>query len=180
MNAFHVLGGVLALWALVVTALGLRGEGFPGKRWTLVSAASVLLVAGAMVSAVVSSAVEEQQKAAEEKHKLAEEHRARGGAPPAPVPGTSLQLTADPGGKLQFDKQSLEAPAGPVTIAMANPSPLSHNVVIEGNGVEQEGVTVGTTGTSTVSANLRPGTYSYYCSVLGHHEGGMEGTLTVR
>lgn len=175
MNAFHIAGIVLAGWAVLVTALGLRRDGFPGKGERLVSAVSVLLVLGTILAGVISGAVE----AAEEEHKHAKEHKGEAAAGP-PAPGTKLELTADPGGQLRFDKRRLQAPAGPVTIVMTNPSALPHNVVLEGNGVEEEGVTVGARGVSTVSAELRPGEYSFYCSVLGHHEGGMEGTLTVR
>jgi uncharacterized cupredoxin-like copper-binding protein len=93
---------------------------------------------------------------------------------------SNLRLTADPGGQLRFDKKTLEAKAGKVTIVMKNPAPLSHNVSIEGAGVNEMGETVGQGGTSTVSANLKPGRYTFYCSVPGHREGGMVGTLTVK
>jgi plastocyanin len=74
----------------------------------------------------------------------------------------------------------LEERAGRVTIEMANPSSVRHNVSIEGGGVDREGETVGEGGRSTVSVKLRPGQYDFYCSVPGHRQGGMEGTLTVR
>ena len=35
-------------------------------------------------------------------------------------------------------------------------------------------------GTKSFSATLKPGTYTYYCSVPGHREAGMQGTLTVK
>jgi uncharacterized cupredoxin-like copper-binding protein len=52
--------------------------------------------------------------------------------------------------------------------------------VITGNGVSVAGVVVGPGGTSTVSASLKPGTYTFYCTVPGHREAGMSGTLTVK
>lgn len=187
MNAFHVLGIVLAAWAVLLTALGLRHGGFPGKRGErVVSALSILLVAAAIAAGTISSAVEkaeEHEMVAEEQHKLAEEHSKKSGeVAPGVLPGgvQKLELSADPGGKLRFDKDRLEVRPGKTTLVMANPSPLPHNIVLEGHGIEREGTTVGTGGTSTVSADLGPGRYRFYCSVLGHHEGGMEGTLSVR
>jgi plastocyanin len=95
--------------------------------------------------------------------------------------GAKLALKAGPGAKLRFDKSSLQAAAGKVTITMANPSQLPHSVAIEGNGVDAEGkVVVGPGGTSTASATLKPGTYTYYCTVPGHRQAGMQGTLTVK
>ena len=35
-------------------------------------------------------------------------------------------------------------------------------------------------GTSRVRASLKPGKYEFYCSVPGHEDGGMKGTLTVK
>ena len=92
--------------------------------------------------------------------------------------GTKLKLVADPGGALKFDKETLTAKAGKVTIVMDNPSDVPHAVEIEGNGVEKESKTV-TGASSDVSADLKAGKYEFYCPVDGHKEAGMEGTLTV-
>lgn len=93
--------------------------------------------------------------------------------------GAALELVAGPGSELKFDQTSLEAAAGEVTITMVNEGDLPHNVAIEGNGVDEKGEIVQNGATSTVTATLEPGEYAFYCSVPGHREGGMEGTLTV-
>lgn len=98
----------------------------------------------------------------------------------ASTTGSTLNISADPNGALAFDKTKLTAKAGTVTISMKNPSSLPHAVAVEGNGVDEDGKTVGTGGTSTVKVDLKPGTYTFYCPVPGHEEGGMKGTLTVR
>jgi plastocyanin len=91
----------------------------------------------------------------------------------------TLKISADPGGALKFDKSSLTAKAGKVTIVMDNPSSLPHAVEIEGNGVEEEGDTVEKGGVSKATATVKAGTYEYYCPVDGHRAAGMEGKLTV-
>ena len=93
--------------------------------------------------------------------------------------GETLKIAADPGGALKFDKSSLTAKAGKVTIVMDNPSDLPHAVEIEGNGVEVAGDTVMKGGVSKASADLKAGEYEFYCPVDGHKQAGMEGTLTV-
>ena len=94
--------------------------------------------------------------------------------------GETLTISADPGGALKFDKAELQAEAGPVTIEMANPSDAPHAVAIEGGENAKPGETVTKDGTSTASAELAAGEYTYYCPVGGHREAGMEGKLTVR
>jgi plastocyanin len=109
------------------------------------------------------------------------------GATPAPATAegngggkpTTLKISADAGGDLAFDKTSLEAKAGEVTITMDNPSNLPHGVGIEGNGVDAAGQVVDKGGVSEATATLKAGTYEYYCPVPGHTEGGMKGELTV-
>jgi len=92
----------------------------------------------------------------------------------------TLKLAADPGGALKFDKSSLTAKAGKVTIVLDNPSALPHAVEIEGNGVEESSSTIGEGETTKVSATVKAGKYVYYCPVDGHKAAGMEGTLTVQ
>ena len=92
--------------------------------------------------------------------------------------GETLKLAADKSA-LKFDKSSLTAKAGKVTLEMANPSQVPHAVAIKGNGVDVDGKTVGNGETSTASTDLKPGTYTFYCPVPGHEAAGMKGTLTV-
>jgi hypothetical protein len=53
---FYVLGGVAAAWAILLFAVGMRSERFPGSDAAMrgVIAVSVLVVAGAMASAVIT------------------------------------------------------------------------------------------------------------------------------
>jgi uncharacterized cupredoxin-like copper-binding protein len=97
---------------------------------------------------------------------------------PAASGGNNLAITADPQG-LKFNTSKLSAKAGKVTITMKNDSPLQHDVAIKG-GVDVKGSVVGQGGTSTAGADLKPGDYTFYCSVDGHEAAGMTGTLTVK
>jgi plastocyanin len=175
LNAFHFLGGLLALWAVTVTAIGLRSESFPrtSRQTLLVGGISVVLTVGAISSAIIEGALKaDEHGSAEAAGKPAEQA--------APVPAGALRLAADPTGELKFDKSKLEARAGKVAIAMTNRSTVTHDVSLEGRGVDKHGKLVKGGGTSTVSAELKHGRYTFYCSVPGHRAGGMEGTLTVK
>jgi len=92
---------------------------------------------------------------------------------------STLSLSADPSGALKFNKKVLSTKSGAVTINMSNPSSVPHGIAVEGNGVDKDGQTVTSGGTSTVSATLKPGKYTFYCPVDSHKQQGMEGTLTV-
>ena len=92
---------------------------------------------------------------------------------------SKLTLTADPSGALKFDKTSLSAKAGKVTVTMDNPSSTPHALNIEGNGIEEKGTKTLTQGKASVTVNLKAGKYEFYCPVDGHKAAGMEGTLTV-
>jgi plastocyanin len=92
---------------------------------------------------------------------------------------STLKLGADPGGALKFDKTSLEAKPGKVTIAFDNPSQVPHAVEVEGNGVEEETDTI-TDGSAELTVDLKAGSYKFYCPVGNHEQAGMVGELTVR
>ena len=92
--------------------------------------------------------------------------------------GQTLTLTADPGGALKWDKTSLSAKAGKVTLELVNDSSIPHAIEVEGNGVQEETKIV-TKSNADVTVDLKPGKYEYYCPVDGHKQAGMKGTLTV-
>jgi uncharacterized cupredoxin-like copper-binding protein len=97
--------------------------------------------------------------------------------------GQVLKLSADPGGQLRFTKTKLTAAKpGRVTLVMFNPSSagMEHGIAIDGNGVDRDGPIVAAGKTSRVTADLKQGTYTYYCPVPGHRQAGMTGTLTVK
>jgi plastocyanin len=104
----------------------------------------------------------------------------KGGAPGGGKAAvTTLHVEASPT-SLAFNTTQLTAKAGKVTIDFKNPSAIPHNVVIEEDGKELSGFEPIAEGEESETAELKPGTYTFFCSVPGHREAGMEGTLTVK
>jgi len=95
--------------------------------------------------------------------------------------GSTVKFEADPGGDLAYTTTSATAKAGSVTIDFNNPQALTHDVQIEdAQGEEVGGTELIASGEDSSTVNLKPGTYTFFCSVPGHREAGMEGTLTVK
>jgi len=197
---FYVAGGALVLWALIVSlALGMRRPEFPrnltGER-TVIAITAVLVLAAVSTAVITSSPPAKAGASASTTppYKTTQ-------APPAPAPAapaeapksstpattaiprarasTKLALAANPTGLLSYNTKRLSAKAGAVTIEMANSSPLEHDVT-----VAQGSTVLGATprfmrGTRSLTINLKAGTYTFYCSVPGHRQAGMEGTLSV-
>jgi len=65
-----------------------------------------------------------------------------------------------------------------VTINLVNEGALTHNFNIDQLNVHSGDYASDQTG--TVTLNAAPGTYEYYCSIPGHKQAAMVGTLTVR
>lgn len=87
--------------------------------------------------------------------------------------GASFTVSAK---EFVFDPATLAVPADEeVTIELVNGGAVEHDFTID-----ELSVKIATAATETASATLTAaaGTYTFYCSVPGHREAGMEGTLT--
>jgi plastocyanin len=91
-----------------------------------------------------------------------------------------LAIPTDPNGQLAFLVAKATAPPGKLTIDSVNKASIGHNIALKGGGVNVKGPVIQGGKTSKISVNLKPGTYTFFCSVPGHEQGGMEGTLTVK
>ena len=201
---FYVCGVALAVSAVAISLVGLKAKDFPGRAFPLVILWFAILVGGGATFAVLHAKDEEEHKAAEFEHagkefeaegndaaageaaekeagagEKSEAGGKEGGGEAASGPGGTLELAAD-ATNIAYDTTSLTSKPGKVTIDFTNPSALEHDVAIEEEGEEIAGSELIAEGKTSVSAELAPGTYTFYCTVPGHREVGMEGTLTVR
>ena len=201
-TVFYIIAAALVLWALVIAmAVGMRNTNFPGDlggQRVIIAITGVLVIATATsdvltsggsttpaASAAAPSATHrEQSPAPVSPGPTATVPKATTGTPappssPAAGAVSSLELAANPAGQLSYDTKQLTAKAGKVTITMANMSPLEHNVTVAKGATVLGATPTFVGGTRTLTLNLKPGTYTFYCSVPGHRQAGMEGTLTV-
>ena len=98
----------------------------------------------------------------------------------AKAKGGTLDIPADPSGRTLYTFKNAEAPAGQLTINSVNESTVDHDIAVEGGGVNDKGEVVKDGGTSTIDIDLKPGEYTFFCSVDGHRQAGMEGKLTIK
>jgi len=199
---FYIAGGALVVWALIVSlGLGMRRPDFPGTKAAQrgAIAVTVVLVLAAVSTAVLTSGGSTSAAPSPATGSPSSQAPAGGSTAPAPAtsptattgtpappsspahaaPSAPLKLAANPEGQLSYDTKQLSAKAGLVTIAMTNMSPLEHNVTVAQGSTVLGAVPTFKGGSKTLTLNLKPGTYTFYCSVPGHRQAGMEGTLTV-
>ena len=124
--------------------------------------------------------------------------------PPSPRPATTpaaapIAVDADPSGALAFTQKTLTAnpdfrgevtgttppPVGTVTFTFTNDSSVPHDFAIEvrnTKGVDRFGVTerISNGASANLTLDLSDGEYTYLCTVPGHEQAGMNGTLTVQ
>ena len=82
-------------------------------------------------------------------------------------------------GATNYEFAEATAAPGALTIRSPNESPTEHNIALEGGGVDEQGPVVGEGEVSEIEVDVEAGEYTFYCSVEGHREAGMEGPLTV-
>jgi plastocyanin len=191
-DLFYVFGIALAVSAVALSFIGLRSEKFPGKAFPLVILWFAILIGSATTFAVLHAQDEEEHRAAElsaanqevakEESGALAEAPSGGEAPRQPAvkgPGGTLKLSASPT-QIAFDTRKLTSEPGKVTIDFDNPATIEHDVAIEKDGAEIAASPLIASSKTTVSADLAPGTYTFLCTVPGHAEAGMQGTLVVR
>jgi len=181
---YYIAAGVLVAWAVLVSALGIRSERFPGSKvqGRLAIAITAVLVAVTAAMAIVTAKTPLPTKPYDT-------GVTTNGVGPAFTPVSAsaaptngpLQLAANPQGQLAYNTTSLTASSSHVTIDFTNHSPLGHNVTIANAAGKVLGATPTFNGsTKTLTLDLPPGTYTFYCSVPGHEQAGMKGVLVVR
>jgi uncharacterized cupredoxin-like copper-binding protein len=93
--------------------------------------------------------------------------------------GSTVEFSTPPGSDLAYDQKDASTKAGSVTIDFDNRQATSHDVKIEdSSGQEIGGTDLVSSGTANATVDLQAGSYTFFCSVPGHREAGMEGTLT--
>jgi plastocyanin len=193
---FYGFGIVLVLSALVLSALGLRSRSFPASRILLAGLVAyfVALVGATSTFAVLNAREEQRVRDAEHAEEAAaaltgeEEQTAppatttTGPEPQKPAAGgeQTVQVSSPASGDLVYEPSKLTAKAGTVTISYDNPSPVDHSVAIEAGSETLAESDIVADATTSATADLEPGEFVFYCTVPGHREAGMEGTLTVR
>jgi plastocyanin len=203
---FYVAGGALVAWALIVSlGLGLRRAEFPdnpGAARAVMGVTAILVIAAASTAVITSGTTAKAGAASAPAQSTASAPassapapstpststtgpKATTGttAPSAPAPAaatTSLKLIANPGGLLSYDAKSLSAKAGSVSITLTNNAPLEHSVTVAQGATVLGASPTFLGGRRTLTLKLKPGTYTFYCSVPGHRQAGMEGTLSVQ
>lgn len=191
---FYVLGICLVVLAGIVTFVGLRSsEAFSSSAVTRAAILGFLvLVGGTTTFSVLNARDEQEHRRAELAAEKAEQGAAAEGAeagggeqpvqgkqPAAKGPGGTVQLAADPT-QIAYDKAALTSKPGEVTIDFDNPSQISHDVAIVKGSQEIAKSDLIAQSKTSVSADLAAGKYTFFCTVPGHREAGMEGTLTVK
>ena len=200
---FYIIAGALVVWAFTLSlVVGVRRENFPaqlgGER--VVIAITAVLVIATVASDVLTSGGSTTVEAATpavapisaERPPPASTPAPSQGAPPQATTGTpappsspaagavtQLKLAANPDGALSYNTKQLSAKAGKVTITMTNMSPIEHNVTIAQGSTVLGATPTFMGGSKVLTLSLKAGTYTFYCSVPGHRQAGMEGTLSV-
>jgi len=139
------------------------------------------LVKGDQVGDVAAYVATSAARPGEDTGLLASAIKPAGSGKPAVEENGVLQINADPGGQLAYVTDKATASPGEVTFRMENESSIDHDIALKQQGRELgKGQVVNQGGVSEFSADVQPGTYEYFCTVQGHEQAGMKGTLTVR
>jgi uncharacterized cupredoxin-like copper-binding protein len=186
MAAYYVLGILLVVWALGLSAAGLTRADFPptGNAGRAIVGATVVIVAGTLIALLVTTDKEHPRE--EAAAKAAEEKQASEGAPGAPTPGGPPPAGGAKTVKVSEKEFSIalasgnELKAGKYSFQVANVGKIQHDLAIEGGGIKESRTPLIDAGQSKdLQVDLKPGKYKFYCTVPGHAQSGMRVEVTV-
>ena len=132
------------------------------------------IVEGREARNVAAYVAEVAAKPGEDTGLLAEAVPKPGAGKPAVAEDGVLDIPSTP--QLAYETNAAQAKPGTLTIRSPNPSGTPHNIALG----DQVGKVVQDGGVSEIKVPVKAGTYEFFCTVPGHREGGMEGTLTVK
>lgn len=181
-NFFFVLGIILVIAAVGLAFIGIRGaDSFPPGRGVLVGVIVLFaaLVGSTMAFAIVKS-VDEQNKRNEELAKEQQEAAPTTTTAPAGGAASTVDISTPSGTTLAYKQKDVSTKAGNVAIDFDNVQVIEHDVAVADSSGKVLGQTaLVASGTADATVSLQSGTYTFYCTVPGHREAGMQGTLTV-
>jgi uncharacterized cupredoxin-like copper-binding protein len=150
---------------------------FPGRGLRVFVITCVLLFVG-MISAVVFIARETSEAEAKGPETTTEATTTTATTTTSTTTSaaTSVPVT-ETEFKIALPKSTVAA--GSYSFAVSNDGKIEHDLVIEGNGVDEKTQTIEAGKTATLKVDLKPGTYDVYCSIPGHKQAGMDVKLTV-
>jgi plastocyanin len=95
--------------------------------------------------------------------------------------GSTIDISTPSGSELAYNQKDASAKAGTVTIDFQNNESIPHDVAVESSSGDELGKTdLVASGSASTTVDLAPGSYTFFCTVPGHRQAGMEGTLTVK
>lgn len=191
MTAYYVIAIVIAVGAIVLSAIGLTRADFPPTRAAaraVMAGAAVLVLAGVVTLLATSEREHPREEAAEAAERAAEEPAAAERGAPAEGEGGGAAQGGPARVEVVEDEFSIaleggaELEAGPHTFAVANQGQIEHDLAIAGETLREEPKTPLLDGgqTAELEVDLEPGEYRFYCTVPGHAQSGMEIDVTVR
>jgi uncharacterized cupredoxin-like copper-binding protein len=172
----HKVGLALAVagfagFSLIVSMLVPRWRPqFPGRGLPLFLAVCVLLFFGMLAAVFVLGKESEPEAAAGET--TAETHTTQTG------PTTSqTEQVSEVDYKIRLPETTLKA--GKYTFEVKNEGKVPHNLVVKGTGLDEATSDLAPGISESLTVELKPGSYEFYCSIPGHKQLGMDQKVTV-
>jgi uncharacterized cupredoxin-like copper-binding protein len=177
----HKLGLGLAVlgfagFSLIVSMLVPRWyPEFPGRGLRVFLVTCVLLFVG-MMAAVIVFGRESSEAEAKGPETTTEATTTTGTTTTTTTTATSVPVS-ETEFKITLPKSTLAA--GSYSFEVKNDGKIEHDLVVQGNGVDEKTPTIAPGKSATLKVDLKPGTYDVYCSIPGHKQAGMDLKLTV-